>query len=106
MAGGMAAAAPVSQTPEEARAQRLMNLLTTTVQPETWTEAGGTGSIAEFEGLIVVRQSAKIHKEVEKVLTMLREAAGKPTPASDKEAKKEAGGQPLAPPLSPPPVAR
>jgi hypothetical protein len=37
---------------------------------------GGPGSISEYHGLIVVTQTAKTHKKVERVLDMLREASG------------------------------
>jgi hypothetical protein len=37
---------------------------------------GGPGSIKEFGGLIVVSHSSHTHRKLERVLDMLREAAG------------------------------
>ena len=77
---GMASSRPEPQTDHERRAARLMNLITTAVDPQSWQEMGGFGTISEYEGLIVVNHSARTHKKVESVLTMLRESAGLPVP--------------------------
>ena len=74
--GGMQPAAPMSE--EEQRAARLMSLITTAVKPDSWQDMGGYGTISEYKGLIVINHNARTHKEVENVLTMLREAAGLP----------------------------
>jgi len=70
------------QSPQQApagthqrRAQQLMSLITTTVHPETWSEVGGMGAIAEFDGLLVVTHTSAVHQGVENVLEMLRESA-------------------------------
>lgn len=57
------------------RAQQLMSLITTTVHPESWSEVGGMGAIAEFDGLLVVTHTSAVHQGVENVLEMLRESA-------------------------------
>jgi hypothetical protein len=67
---------PLSE--EQLKAQQLMDIVTTAVDPDSWQDQGGPGTIGEYNGLIVVRQSAKTHTQVEKVLDMLREAAGLP----------------------------
>ena len=54
----------------------LIDLLTTTVEPQTWDDVGGDGSVAVYNGLLVVRQTPKTHQKVERVLNMLRESAG------------------------------
>jgi len=64
---------PLSE--HETRAERLIALVTTSVNPQSWTEVGGPGSISEYHGLIVVTQTAQTHKKVEHVLNMLRQAA-------------------------------
>jgi hypothetical protein len=74
MGGGFAPAEPL--TAEEKRARSLMNLITTNVNPESWDEMGGPGQISEYHGLIVVTQTVEIHKKIERVLDMLREASG------------------------------
>jgi hypothetical protein len=87
------------------RAAQLMTILTTNVDPRTWQAAigayggvipgggmvggipagggaadvplpGSGGTISEYNGLIVVTQTAQTHKKIEHVLEMLREAAG------------------------------
>ena len=80
MAMGMGAGRPEPKTDHERRAARLMNLITTAVDPQSWQEMGGFGTISEYEGLIVVNHSARTHKKIESVLTMLRESAGLPVP--------------------------
>lgn len=65
-------------TAEELKAEQLMNIVTTAVDPDSWQEMGGIGTIGEYNGLIVVRQTARTHTKVEKVLDMLREAANLP----------------------------
>ncbi|MDX1948659.1 MAG: permease prefix domain 1-containing protein [Pirellulaceae bacterium] len=73
--GGMTGpAAPLSE--HDRRAERLMNILKTAVDPNHWVDAGGVGTISEYNGLIVVSHSARTHAKVEKVLDMLRQAAG------------------------------
>jgi len=60
----------------DGRAARLTSALTTAVDPPSWTAMGGSGTVTEFGGLLVISQSARTHKKVEHVLDMLREAAG------------------------------
>lgn len=74
----MMASKPEPQTDHERRAARLMNLITTAVDPGTWQDTGGFGTISEYEGLIVVNHNARTHKKIENVLSMLRQAAGMP----------------------------
>ena len=57
------------------RDERLMDIITTAVVPESWSDIGGPGTIAEFDGLIVIRHNPRIHRQVERVLEMLREAS-------------------------------
>jgi negative regulator of sigma E activity len=71
------------------RAQQLITIITTNVDPPTWqgnvvngVMNSASGSVSEFNGLIVVTQTAQTHKKIEHVLDMLREAAGiEPTKA-------------------------
>jgi Protein interacting with poly(A)-binding protein len=81
MGGGGVGGGGVPNTPrteEEIAAQRLMDLITTAVKPDSWADLGGFGTISEYRGLIVINHNARTHKEVESVLKMLREAAGLP----------------------------
>jgi hypothetical protein len=62
--------------PHNVHAAQLMNLIMTNVDQQSWSQTGGAGSISEYNGLIVVTQTAQTHKKIERVLEMLREAAG------------------------------
>lgn len=62
------------------RAGRLMAIITTNVDPQTWQTNDGTGNVSEYNGLIVVTQTAPTHRKIEQVLGMLRRAAGLETP--------------------------
>jgi hypothetical protein len=65
-------------TAEERKAEQLLDIITTAVNPDTWQDSGGPGTIGEYNGLVVVSQSARTHTKIEKVLDMLREAANLP----------------------------
>jgi len=78
--GGFGAPRP---SEHEYRAQQLMTIITTNIDPNTWRmgpgldgDTPGTGTISEYNGLIVVTQTAQTHNKIERVLDMLREAAG------------------------------
>jgi hypothetical protein len=56
----------------------LIDLITSTVQPDSWTDNGGSGSISGFpSGLLVISQTDDYQEEVERLLTMMRAALGK-----------------------------
>jgi general secretion pathway protein D len=83
MIGGAGHGGPQTQpqrpmTAEELKAEQLLRIITTAVNPDTWQEMGGPGTIGEYNGLVVVSQSARTHSKIEKVLDMLREAANLP----------------------------
>jgi general secretion pathway protein D len=52
----------------------LMELIVTTIKPESWTEVGGAGSIAPFETnlSLVVSQTQEVHEEIADLLEQLR----------------------------------
>lgn len=62
----------------------LIELITTNVDPHTWDDIGGPGTISAYHGLIVVTQTPQTHQKVERVLDMLREAAGLEVPGTGK----------------------
>jgi general secretion pathway protein D len=68
----------------EARANDLIEVVTSTVNPDTWDDVGGPGSICAYNGLIVVSQTAKVHQNVEHLFDMLRQAAGLEVPKAGK----------------------
>lgn len=53
-------------------AEGLIRVIISTINADSWSVAGGPGSIEEFNGLLVVRQSQQVHREVRKLLEMLR----------------------------------
>jgi hypothetical protein len=61
----------------------LIRVIQQSVAPESWSDNGGSGTITYFGGMLVIRQSARAHREVEKVLSLLRETAqNMPRPAA------------------------
>ena len=77
--GGMGGGGrPQPTTEHERKAARLMDLIITAVEPSSWQDTGGFGTISEYEGLIVVNHNARTHKKIENVLSMLRQSAGLP----------------------------
>ena len=72
--GGEVPPRPITR--HELRADRLVNLITTNVFPQSWDGVGGPGSISEYNGLIVISQTGDCHHTVEHLLNMLREAGG------------------------------
>jgi hypothetical protein len=65
---------PISE--HDLRAMRLMNLIETNVDVASWNVVGGPGEISEYNGLIVVTQTGQTQDKVERLLDMLRQAAG------------------------------
>ncbi|HIQ22870.1 MAG TPA: general secretion pathway protein GspD, partial [Planctomycetes bacterium] len=84
MSGNVPQLSPVSLATEERPAglggaaladfQSLINLIQTTVQPDTWDTVGGPGSIAPFPTnlSIVVSQTQEVHEEIVDLLEQLR----------------------------------
>jgi hypothetical protein len=56
----------------------LIELITTTIEPQTWDEVGGPGSISGFEiaSSLVISQTDDIHRAVEPLLVKLRHVRG------------------------------
>lgn len=52
----------------------LIELITNTIEPESWDEAGGAGAIQEFAGnlSLVISQTQSVHEEVAALLQQLR----------------------------------
>ncbi len=106
MGGGLGTPQPPATAPtttHQRRARQLMSLITTTVSPDSWSEVGGSGAIAEFDGLLVVTQTAAVHLGVENVLTMLRESASKSNEGMDfYHPSSQIPGTPGMPGMGPP----
>jgi len=52
----------------------LIELITTTVEPTSWDEVGGPGSVKEFEGnlSLVISQTQEVHEQIADLLEQLR----------------------------------
>jgi general secretion pathway protein D len=52
----------------------LIDLITSTIQPTTWTDVGGTGAIQEYENnlTLVISQTQDVHEEIADLLEQLR----------------------------------
>jgi general secretion pathway protein D len=52
----------------------IKHLIISTIEPESWDEAGGPGSITTFESTLslVIRQTQKVHDEIRDLLQQLR----------------------------------
>ncbi|MHB1037739.1 MAG: hypothetical protein ACYC35_25030 [Pirellulales bacterium] len=59
---------------QQADFDSLIELITTTIAPTTWTDAGGVGSIAPFETnlSLVVSQTQEVHEDIVDLLQQLR----------------------------------
>jgi hypothetical protein len=52
----------------------LIDLVTSTVRPQTWDAVGGPGSICPYRGTLVISQTADVHQEIQKMLKDLRQS--------------------------------
>ncbi|NOX53798.1 MAG: hypothetical protein GXP27_05055 [Planctomycetes bacterium] len=59
---------------DEARARQLIELIESTIAPESWQSSGGPGSIRYFSLLqaLVVRQTGPVHRQIGDLLELLR----------------------------------
>ncbi|MGD9126639.1 MAG: general secretion pathway protein GspD [Planctomycetia bacterium] len=78
--GGGANSVPVGFGPgglgggSQADFDGLIELIQATVDPETWSEVGGAGSISQFEtnNVLVIRQTQEVHEKIQNLLEQLR----------------------------------
>jgi hypothetical protein len=80
----------------------LLDLLTSTIAPTTWTDSGGTGSLSPFPNskALVVSHTREIHEQIEVLLARLREIREQQgiSIADDKsERRLEASDKPTGP---------
>ncbi len=73
----------------------LYDLISTTVEPDSWEEVGGPGSIRAFEPTcsLVVRQTQQVHEEITELLQQIRRLP----PVRGEEEKEELLGISVAP---------
>ena len=58
--------------------EALMDVITTTIDPDSWDDVGGPGSIAEFDnaGVLIIAQTRDVHQKIGKLLNSLRRVKG------------------------------
>ena len=54
----------------------LIDVITSTIAPDSWDEVGGPGSIADFKGLVTINETQEVHEQIENLLNMLHKAGG------------------------------
>lgn len=53
----------------------LAQLISITIDPDSWSDQGGQGSIVQYgDGLLVAKNTQKVHGKIRQLLTMLRES--------------------------------
>jgi hypothetical protein len=54
----------------------LVQVVTSSVDPDSWDDVGGPGNAIEYKGMLVVLQTSDCHAKVEKLLNLMYSAAG------------------------------
>ncbi|MBW7907001.1 MAG: hypothetical protein LC135_11785 [Phycisphaerae bacterium] len=55
---------PDDRVGRDAHMRQLMQVIVATIEPGSWAENGGQGTIASFRGLLVVRNSPLVHQQI------------------------------------------
>lgn len=58
----------------DTEASRLTDVIQSSVEPESWQDNGGRGTVRHYRGTLVVLQTTKVHQAVERLLAELRQA--------------------------------
>jgi hypothetical protein len=74
-AGGQAASADVAAAAKTS-IQALINAITSTIDPESWEELSGPGSIARIGTSLIIRNEAGVHDQIDALFTLLRHKWG------------------------------
>ncbi len=56
--------------------QSLSNAITSTIDPETWEEMSGPGTIARIGTSLIIRNEAGVHEQIDALFTLLRQKWG------------------------------
>jgi len=72
-AGGGLAPAPQRRPMMQ---DNLVQVVTSSVDPDSWDDVGGPGNAIEYKGMLVVLQTSECHSKVEKLLNLMYSAAG------------------------------
>jgi len=75
--GGMMGGGMGMDYDREYRADNLIILIQDTVEPDSWWEAGGDGTVTIYENKkLIVLQSLEIHEQIEELLNNMRKSLG------------------------------
>lgn len=74
-AAGQAMSADVAASAKTS-IQSLINAITTTIDPDSWEELSGPGSIARIGTSLIIRNDASVHEQVDALFTLLRHKWG------------------------------
>jgi hypothetical protein len=66
------------QSKPKTPADKLVNVICTTIFSNTWSEMGGPGTVSEYGGLLVVCQTQAAHEEIADLLEQLSEKLAAP----------------------------
>lgn len=58
------------------RVDQLSGVILSNIGPDSWENAGGPGSIQEYEGLFVISTTPEVHEQVERLLNLFHCAGG------------------------------
>jgi len=77
MGGAMRAAAGSSPQMEVPTSNNpLTEIIESVIEPQSWEASGGAGAIRSFNGLLIVRQSDRVHAQIEDLLAEMRSIYG------------------------------
>lgn len=76
LGGGAAPSAPAAEDSAAEAMGQISDLIRATVEPQSWEDFGGSGTMMTYRSLLVVSQTAAIHAKIEATLEMLREMTG------------------------------
>lgn len=75
----------------------LIELISRSIEPDSWDEVGGPGSINEYEtngrSALVISQTFQIHRKIDNFLRTLYRFAGRSYPSSDPDMNSAAEGR-------------
>jgi hypothetical protein len=91
MAGGMPGMGGGGMEIACTSSRNLAEVITTTIDPNSWQTTGGTGSITEYNGLLVIKASQTVHLKVRQLLEMMRLAKQMGPPRSHAAISGEMG---------------
>lgn len=69
-------------SPSRLSAEKLLETIVDTVAVDSWADLGGPGSIHLFQGRLVVSQSSRVHEQIERLLSQMREVRAARAPKS------------------------